>query len=512
MSERVLVPANNREEQQTMPKAPSPSPSWQQKLFSTIGLCVSPTAVEIEDGERNLPSATGTVNKPTAAEMRAQIEIAKEEELAMLHHQLQQAKERINFLTTQAQPVAKIPALVPRLHQPQLHTATTKAVNGAQSNIYKPPTTTHTRPSTTELDTEKIKITEIDRSTIESAKNSKSVFDSALTAAKLYEAAYERQATDEEKLALHRLIFRFVAGDSKIVSDIRQRFGTKPGRGDEIIKYVTNVYIENNSRTHAQAKEELKKFKYSDLTSKDGNQARDKINELMTIREQLDPSVQGNDEYWISEIIDITPALFQLRFDIQLRKLEPHLQRAAAVDLEAFIPVFSAAVDDWNIQKGKIKEKDPFGDDQGQSLINQHQRESRKRFPECTLCKFTHCPKAKDNNKQCDVHGFLQQERVNWLAVAYPKYCQEITQAREKAGKKEIKPEQAAAAAATAAAPAAKSHPFEHDPAPDYKALAMEAVYSYNFPGGNISNLQETEDYKSLEIAQLMQMQISECL
>jgi hypothetical protein len=89
MSERVLVPANNREEQQTMPKAPSPSPSWQQKFFSTIGLCVSPTAVEIEDGERNLPSATGTVNKPTAAEMRAQIEIAKEEELALLHQQLQ---------------------------------------------------------------------------------------------------------------------------------------------------------------------------------------------------------------------------------------------------------------------------------------------------------------------------------------------------------------------------------------------------------------------------------------
>ena len=112
MSERVLVPANNREEQQTLPKAPSPSPSWHQKLFSTIGLCVSPTAVEIEDGERNLPSATGTVNKPTAAEMRAQIEIAKEEELALLHQQLQQAKERINFLTTQAQPVAKIPALL----------------------------------------------------------------------------------------------------------------------------------------------------------------------------------------------------------------------------------------------------------------------------------------------------------------------------------------------------------------------------------------------------------------
>ena len=59
-----------------------------QKFFSTIGLCISPTAVEIEDGERNLPSATGTVNKPTAAEMRAQIEIAKEEELALLHQQL----------------------------------------------------------------------------------------------------------------------------------------------------------------------------------------------------------------------------------------------------------------------------------------------------------------------------------------------------------------------------------------------------------------------------------------
>ena len=127
------------------------------------------------------------------------------------------------------------------------------------------------------------------------------------------------------------------------MSDIRQRFGTKPGRGDEIIKYITNVYITNNSMAQAKAKEELKKFNYSDLSSKDGNQARDKINQLMSIRENLGSSVQGNDQHWIDEIIENSPALFQIQYDLQLRKQEPYLQRAAAVDLEAFIPVFTAA-------------------------------------------------------------------------------------------------------------------------------------------------------------------------
>ena len=99
-----------------------------------------------------------------------------------------------------------------------------------------------------------------------------------------------------EQLALHRLVTRFVSGDSKIVADIRPRFGTKPGRGDEIIAYVTNEYINNNSKSEAKAKEDLKKFNYADITSKEGNPARDFITAHKTIKDLLDASVQGDDK------------------------------------------------------------------------------------------------------------------------------------------------------------------------------------------------------------------------
>ena len=105
------------------------------------------------------------------------------------------------------------------------------------------------------------------------------------------------------------------------------------------------MYINNTSKSDAKAKEDLKKFNYADITSKDGNQARDKINELMTIREHLDASVQGDDKVWIKEIVENSPAQFQMKYDLQLRKQEPHLQRAAATDIEAFLPIFTAAVD-----------------------------------------------------------------------------------------------------------------------------------------------------------------------
>ena len=39
---------------------------------------------------------------------------------------------------------------------------------------------------------------------------------------------------------------------------------------------------------------------------------------------------------------------------------------------------------------------------------------------------------------------------------------------------------------------------YPDGPAIDYRALAEQAINSYNFPGGNMGNLQETEDYKSL--------------
>ena len=97
------------------------------------------------------------------------------------------------------------------------------------------------------------------------------------------------------------------------------------------------------------------------------------------------------------------------------------------------------------------------------------------------------------------MHGQPPDHRIAYLTTAYPQDIAIINELRQKAGRPLL---------------SAKSEPKcgahnkldeqldeENDPdgpAIDYRALAEQAINSYNFPGGNMGNLQETEDYKSL--------------